>query len=66
MAKIIFEVPTFAQAKMMASWYDGQGEQDIGVWAEVSGVVSPMVQNITFSEEEEIVTVSCRNPRSSS
>lgn len=34
MAKVIFDGLTVEQAEMMAHWFEGQGEQDIVVWAE--------------------------------
>lgn len=30
------------QAQTLADWYEGQGEQDAGVWFEVHGVDVPM------------------------
>ena len=35
MAKLIIEVPTLAQAKELANWFEGQGEQDASEWFEV-------------------------------
>ncbi len=37
MAKCIFENLTMGQAKMLADWYEGQGEQDADVWFDVNG-----------------------------
>ena len=34
MARVIFDGLTVEQAKMFAHWFEGQGEQNISVWAE--------------------------------
>jgi hypothetical protein len=42
MAKCIFTNLTKEQAKVLASWYEGQGEQDADVWFDVSnGIKTP-------------------------
>ncbi len=41
MARCIFEGLTFKQAKILASWFEGQGEQDCTVWFEDRNVQSP-------------------------
>jgi hypothetical protein len=42
MAKVIFENLTKEQAKTLAEWYEGQGEQDAGVWFDIHNVPTPM------------------------
>ena len=42
MARVIIENLTPKQAETFASWYEGQGEQDAGVWFDIHGVVTPM------------------------
>ena len=37
MATCTFKDLTVGQAKMLADWYEGQGEQDADVWFEVQG-----------------------------
>jgi len=59
MYKVIFEVPTFEQAKMLAKWYDGQGEQDADVWFEENQLRAPMTKNYNIDETNKIVTVRC-------
>lgn len=41
MAKLIIDGLTLAQAKTLASWYEGQGEQDADVWFTERGVKTP-------------------------
>lgn len=41
MARCIFENLTPAQAEVLASWYEGQGEQDADPWFEEQGVPTP-------------------------
>lgn len=45
MYKVIFHVPTLAQAKELAAWYDGQGEQDADIWFEAQDLKAPYVDN---------------------
>lgn len=42
MARVIFEGLTDKQAKTLAEWYEGQGEQDACVWFECNDVPTPM------------------------
>lgn len=42
MAKCIFENLTEKQAKILAEWFEGQGEQDCCVWFESRRVESPV------------------------
>ena len=42
MAKLIIENLTPEQAKVFASWHEGQGEQDAGVWFEDRNVETPL------------------------
>lgn len=43
MARLIFENLTTKQAKTLAEWFEGEGEQKCDFWFEVGGVPSPMV-----------------------
>lgn len=42
MARVIFEGLTLKQAEVFAEWYEGQGEQDAGVWFEDRDLETPM------------------------
>jgi len=42
MARVIFEGLTKKQAKTLAEWYEGQGEQDADVWFDCKNVKTPM------------------------
>ena len=42
MARCIFENLTPEQAATLAEWFEGQGEQDCGVWFDDRGVKSPL------------------------
>ena len=42
MANCTFTNLTKKQAKMLAEWYEGQGEQDADVWFDCNGVKTPM------------------------
>lgn len=42
MAKCIFEGLTAEQAKLMAEWFCGAGEQDCEPWFDANGVKSPV------------------------
>lgn len=42
MARCIFENLTLEQAKILASWYEGQGEQDTSYWFEENDLETPM------------------------
>jgi hypothetical protein len=41
MSKVIFENLTPEQAKTLANWFEGQGEQDCYDWFETHGIKSP-------------------------
>lgn len=41
MARCIFENLTKEQAKMLSTWYCEQGEQDLGIWAEIHDIPVP-------------------------
>lgn len=36
---------TMKQAKELASWYSGQGEQDADIWFDCNGVETPMTND---------------------
>ena len=42
MSKCIFENLTPKQAKTLANWFSGQGEQDCEVWFDEKGLPSPL------------------------
>ncbi len=58
MAKVIFENLTPKQAKILAIWYEGQGEQDAEVWFDVNGSVVPLVEST--KQEGDDVIVCCK------
>lgn len=64
MARCIFENLTLEQAKTLADWYEGQGEQDADVWFDIQKVKTPYVNvqrkdgGITINGED--VTVYCK------
>lgn len=43
MARAVFENLTPAQAKELVNWYEGQGEQDAGIWFEINEVPVPYI-----------------------
>jgi len=43
MARLIIENLSIEQAKELASWYEGQGEQDASVWFEINEIPTPHV-----------------------
>ena len=65
MAKLIIEVETLDQAKELAHWYEGQGEQDADVWFECNDVKTPISKTnhpggcIQVDEENETVILYC-------
>ena len=70
MAKLIIDGLTPNQAKVLADWYDGQGEQDASIWFDYNGNgdEAPMVDNGREGGCEEIdadgnVTLHCESPR---
>ena len=55
MARCIFENLTLQQAKMLASWYEGQGEQDADVWFDCNKVETPITDVQRIGGYREIV-----------
>ncbi len=67
MAKCIFDNLTPEQAKILAGWFEGQGEQDCDVWFDVHGVEAPLTDVRRKGGYREIldngdVIVHCRTP----
>ena len=67
MARCIFENLTPEQARVLASWFEGQGEQDCWVWFDEEGVKSPLADVRRSGGYREIldngdVIVHCRTP----
>jgi hypothetical protein len=67
MAKCIFENLTPEQAEVLSSWFEGQGEQDCGIWFECRDVPSPITDVRRPGGYREIqdngdVIVYCRTP----
>lgn len=42
MARVILEGLSLEQAKIFAEWYEGQGEQDAGIWFDERDIETPM------------------------
>lgn len=42
MARCIFDGLTIEQAKVLADWFEGQGEQDCVVWFDEEDVLPPL------------------------
>lgn len=68
MAKVTFENLTPKQAEVLASWFEGQGEQDCAVWFEAQEIPAPLTDTRRKGGYREIndkgdVTVYCRTPR---
>ena len=61
MAKVIFDGLTKEQAKQLANWYEGQGEQDASVWFECQDnpVEVPLVRSIKTNKKTGDVSVEC-------
>ena len=62
MARVIFENLTMKQAKELANWYEGQGEQDAQVWFEEKEVDVPTVdvhKKDCIKTVGDTVTVKC-------
>lgn len=55
MARAIFDNITLSQAHTLASWFEGQGEQDCEVWFEAHDVESPKADEITEKETDVII-----------
>ncbi len=61
MATLIFTNLTWEQAKCLAKWYEGQGEQDADVWFSEQQIKTPMVQ--TIESYKDLIIVHCRDPK---
>lgn len=48
---------TFKQAETLASWFDGQGEQDFIVWAEIAEIDSVYTDKIQKNRKENSVVL---------
>ncbi len=63
MAKLIFEGLSLTQARVFASWYEGQGEQEAEVWFDNQGVETPITDcgrdggYVEIDKKKEVVTV---------
>lgn len=55
MATLIFTNLTWEQAKCLAKWYEGQGEQDADVWFSEQQIKTPITKKINFYDEELVV-----------
>lgn len=42
MARLIFDGLTLERAKVLAEWYEGQGEQNAEFWFEIRDMVAPI------------------------
>ncbi len=63
MAKFIIDGITLEQAKELAYWYEGQGEQDADVWFAEKGIETPVtdVPNKKWMiVNEDTVTIQCK------
>lgn len=66
MAKITFDGMTMEQAKCFAHWYEGQGEQDAGIWFEIHNLETPMTNMqakpkwMEINEKEQAILVHCK------
>lgn len=65
MAKLIIDGLTMKQAKTLADWFEGQGEQDACEWFDINDVPAPMtdVQRKDYEvidKEAETVTIQCK------
>ena len=59
MANCIFTNLTAQQARTLAEWFSGQGEQDAEIWFEANEVESPLAHKITTDENFDTI-VECR------
>jgi hypothetical protein len=71
MAKCIFENLTPKQAKVLACWFEGQGEQDCVVWFDDRDTPAPLADCGRKGGYREIlpngdVIVHCKTPKSNS
>lgn len=55
MATVLFTNLTFEQAKMLAEWYEGQGEQNADIWFDCNKVSTPFVNKIEVHGDSIIV-----------
>jgi hypothetical protein len=67
MAKCIFDNLTPDQAKVLAEWFEGQGEQDCDIWFDERGVPAPLTNVSHPGGYREIldngdVIVHCKTP----
>ena len=67
MAKLILDGLTADQAKHLADWFEGQGEQDCAFWLENQGVKSPLTdvcrQGGCFETIGDDTVLHCYTPR---
>jgi len=68
MARCIFENLTPKQAKVLAEWFEGQGEQDCAIWFDAQDTPSPLTDVQRKGGYREIlpngdVVVHCRTPK---
>ena len=59
MARCIFDNLTIEQARVLADWYEGQGEQDAQVWFEENDVETPFVEDVVEKIDGDVI-VNCR------
>ena len=59
MARCTFENLTVEQAKTLAEWFEGQGEQDADMWFDINCVPTPWSDGIEYDEAGN-VTVYCK------
>lgn len=63
---LLFKGLTAEQAKTLAEWFCGQGEQDCAIWFESAGIPSPYVHSQRkgggIVEGKDQVTVYCYTP----
>ena len=52
MARLIFDNLTTRQAKVLADWFEGQGEQSCGNWFDTNRTEPPLV-DVTKQRERE-------------
>ncbi len=66
MAKLIFEGITLKQARELAYWFEGQGEQEAAEWFDIAHTPSPTTiagpDWITIDEANEIITLQLTTP----
>lgn len=56
--KVVFDGLTPKQAKTLAEWFSGQGEQDCVVWFDCKGIPSPTTKSI--KEKDGNIVVLCQ------